>query len=127
MNDDALVAVVADDDAVTRRMLTLLLERQGWEVHSASGGEDALRLVGGLHPAILFLDARMPPPDGYEVCSLVRADTSLPRQPRIVMITAGGQDADRERAMDAQVDQFVTKPFSPSRLTALLDECRSEQ
>lgn len=122
MTDGATVVVVADDDRVTRRVLSALLERQGYEVHTASDGTETLTLVGELRPKALFVDAMMPPPDGYEVCARIRADTSLPAQPVIIMVTAAGQEADRARAVAAGVDDFVTKPFSPSQLSAKLRE-----
>jgi len=119
---EPIVVVVADDDAVTRRLLSVLLEREGHIVHTAADGEQALELIGKEHPAVLFLDAQMPPPDGYQLCALVRADETLPVQPVIMMITAAGQETDRARALVAGVDDFITKPFSPSQLSARLRE-----
>jgi CheY-like chemotaxis protein len=86
MSPATQVVVVADDDRVTRRVLSALLER-------------------------------------HEVCALIRADSDLAAtQPVIVMVTAAGQEADRARAVEAGVDDFVTKPFSPSQLSAKLQQ-----
>lgn len=112
--------VVADDDGVTRRMLTLLLERQGFRVLVASDGTGALALVREARPRVVFLDARMPAPDGYEVCRTIRSELPADAQPFVTMITAAGQDDDRERAAAVGVDEFLTKPFSPSHLSARL-------
>ncbi len=117
---DSPVAVVADDDGVTRRVLTLLLQRQGYRVLVAVDGEGALQLVRDVRPGVVFLDARMPAPDGYDVCRTIRAESPSDAQPYITMITAAGQDDDRERAADVGVDEFLTKPFSPSHLSARL-------
>ncbi len=114
------VAVVADDDGVTRRVLTMLLQRQGYRVLVAVDGEGALQLVRKERPGVVFLDARMPAPDGYEVCRTIRAETPEDEQPYVTMITAAGQDDDRERAAEVGVDEFLTKPFSPSHLSARL-------
>jgi CheY-like chemotaxis protein len=119
------VAVVADDDAATRRILTVLLERLGYLVWVAAAGDSALALIYDKRPDVLFLDARMPGPDGYEVCRLVRANRSIGRQPWVLMITAAGQEDDRRFAMEVGVDEFVTKPFSPSKLSALLAQVSS--
>ena len=116
-----LVAVVADDDGVTRRILTVLLERQGCEVYVAVDGATALALVRQRRPGVLFLDARMPGPDGFDVCRAVRAELPATAQPFVFMVTAAGQAADRERAGAVGVDEFLTKPFSPSQLSSLLD------
>jgi len=120
----APVAVVADDDGVTRRMLTLLLQRQGYRVLVAVDGEGALRHVRESRPAVVFLDARMPAPDGYEVCRTIRAEHPADAQPHVTMITAAGQDDDRKRAVEVGVDEFLTKPFSPSHLSAQLRAMR---
>ena len=120
MTDRVPRAVIADDDAVIRRVLGLLLEREGLEVHAATDGEEAVALVHELRPDVVFLDAMMPPPDGYDVCARIRAELDEAAQPRIVMITAAGQPADRDRARTAGVDHFVTKPFSPSALADYL-------
>jgi DNA-binding response OmpR family regulator len=122
---DAPVAVVADDDGVTRRVLTLLLERTGYRVLVAVDGESALSLVRTARPGVVFLDARMPDPDGYEVCRTIRAELPPEVQPYVAMITAAGQDDDRRRATDVGVDEFLTKPFSPSRVSARLSALRS--
>jgi two-component system, OmpR family, phosphate regulon response regulator PhoB len=118
------VALVADDDGVTRRVLTLLLQRQGYRVVVAVDGEGALRLVRDARPDVVFLDARMPAPDGYEVCRTIRAEAPSDAQPYVTMITAAGQDDDRERAVGVGVDEFLTKPFSPSHLSARLRALR---
>ena len=114
----APVAVVADDDGVTRRLLSLLLERQGFRVLVAADGESALTSIREAQPRLVFLDARMPAPDGYEVCRTIRAELPPDAQPFVTMITAAGQDDDREHAARVGVDEFLTKPFSPSQLSA---------
>ena len=116
------VAVVADDDGVTRRILLVLLERQQFRVCLAEDGEGALRLVRDEAPDIVFLDAQMPAPDGFEVCRTLRKELSAARQPYVIMITAAGRDVDREKAAAVGVDRFLTKPFSPSQLSQQLDE-----
>ena len=114
------VALVADDDAVTRRVLTMLLERQGFRVVAAEDGEGALRHARADQPEVIFLDAQMPAPDGYEVCRLLRAEGSAKPEPLVIMLTAAGQESDRRRAAAVGVNEFLTKPFSPSKLSARL-------
>ncbi|MDP9393610.1 MAG: response regulator [Actinomycetota bacterium] len=122
MTGDRPRAVVADDDAVIRRLLGLLLQREGFDVHAAVDGEQALRLVRDVVPQVVFLDAMMPVVDGYDACRRIREDVAARVQPVIVMVTGAGQAEDRERATAAGVDAFVTKPFSPSGLSAQLRE-----
>ena len=117
-------AVIADDDAVIRRVLGLLLQREGLEVHSANDGEEAVALVREVRPHVVFLDAMMPGTDGYDACRRIRTERDEASQPTIVMVTAAGQAEDRERATEAGVDTFITKPFSPSGLSAQVREIR---
>ncbi|MEM7035313.1 MAG: response regulator, partial [Chloroflexota bacterium] len=60
--------------------------------------------------------------DGFEVCHDVRSDTTLSRQPYIIMLTARGLEADFAKAKEMGVDEFLTKPFSPSKVVARVQE-----
>ena len=115
------LAVVADDDGVIRRLLTMMLERHGFTVLVAEDGQHALHHIQDGRPSVVFLDAQMPGIDGYEVCRRIRAEAHQP-EPTVIMLTAGGQDSDRRRATAAGVNEFMTKPFSPSKLGARLQE-----
>ena len=116
--------VIADDDAVIRRVLGLLLQREGFEVHAAGDGREAVDLVREVRPRVVFLDALMPEMDGYEACRIIRAESGPGHEPVVVMVTGAGQAEDRERAAAAGFDDFVTKPFSPSRLREKVREIR---
>ena len=118
-------AVIADDDAVIRRVLGLLMQREGFEVHAAADGDEAVELVREVFPQVVFLDARMPGTDGYDACRRIRSELDLASQPVVVMVTGAGQAEDRERATAAGIDAFVTKPFSPSGLSARIRELRA--
>ena len=120
-----LLAVVADDDGVIRRLLTMMLERQGFTVLVAEDGQHALHHIRAGRPSVVFLDAHMPGIDGYEVCRRIRAEAQQP-EPTVIMLTAAGQDSDRRRATAAGVNEFMTKPFSPSKLGARLQELIAE-
>jgi CheY-like chemotaxis protein len=122
MTEVGPTAVVADDDAVIRRLLTQLLRREGFTVHSAADGGHAVALVREVHPLVVFLDALMPVADGYTACRRIRSELDPAAQPVIVMVTGAGQGEDRELATAAGVDAFITKPFSPSRLSAQVRE-----
>ena len=82
-----LLAVVADDDGVIRRLLTMMLERQGFTVIVAEDGQHALHHIRNGRPSVVFLDAHMPVIDGYEVCRRIRAEAQQP-EPTVIMLTA---------------------------------------
>lgn len=107
--------VVADDSRTILALVTLALQRAGFEAVTAADGEQALAAVREHRPELLIVDAVMPGLDGYEVCRALRDDPDFD-QPYVIMLTAGGQEADRLRAEEVGVDEFVTKPFSPSDL-----------
>lgn len=113
--------VIADDEPHILRLLGMALGKAGFETISAVDGEEALARIRERRPAIVLLDGEMPRLSGYDVARAVRADPDLVPQPRILMLTAGGQPADAERARVAGVDEFLTKPFSPRQLVARLN------
>jgi DNA-binding response OmpR family regulator len=107
--------VVADDSDAILSLIVASLQREGYEPATATNGADALARIRELRPELVILDAVMPKGDGYEVCRELRDDPDLER-PYVIMLTAGARESDRERAEAAGVDEFITKPFSPSQL-----------
>jgi DNA-binding response OmpR family regulator len=122
---DAPVALVADDDAVIRLLLKMLLESAGFDVVVAEDGLAAVRLASNSPPQVALLDARMPALDGFQVCRAIREQGSATSRPFVIMLTASGQESDRRRAVGAGADEFLTKPFSPAKLAIRLRELRS--
>lgn len=114
--------VVADDSRTAVTVLSFALSKEGYEVITATDGLEALDRIRESRPQIVILDGMMPGRDGFEVAAEVRGDLLLEPQPHIIMITAEGRDADRERAHASGVDDFLNKPFSPSELLAKVRE-----
>ena len=98
------------------RLLEALLTARGYEVLSAADGAAALELVRSAAPDLVLLDVQMPPPDGYEVCQLIRADPRTSMLP-VVMLTAE-LGAEKTRGLEAGADDFIAKPFEPDELFA---------
>jgi CheY-like chemotaxis protein len=69
---------------------------------------------------VVLIDAKMPRLDGYAVCAAVRADPGIRRQPHIIMLTGSADAADRDRAQAAGANEFISKPFSPLHIVALV-------
>lgn len=114
--------LVADDEPHIRRILTTLLEMSDFVVDAVSDGVAALELLGGsVHYDLILLDIMMPGASGLEVLRDLR---DLPQRAEVpvMILTAKGQDADRDEAFALGAADFVTKPFSPKKLLARIDE-----
>jgi CheY-like chemotaxis protein len=106
--------VVVDDSPIVLRMLGMVLEREGLTVESAHDGEEGLATIERCQPALVFLDAMMPGLDGYDVCRRIRLLDGDACHTHVIMLTGSSDEHDRERAEEAGVDEFMTKPFSPT-------------
>lgn len=113
--------LVVDDEPYVIRSLTFVLEKQGYDVSSATNGEEAMAKVRESKPNLMFLDVMMPKKNGYEVCLEVKNDPSL-SDIYIIMLTAKGQEADREKGLSLGADEFITKPFSPMKIVERANE-----
>jgi DNA-binding response OmpR family regulator len=109
--------LVVDDEAVIRQLIAINLELEGFEVHQAVHGLDALDKARELDPDVVTLDVMMPVLDGWATARRLRADPVTSRA-RIVMISARTRPADVERGQEAGADEYVTKPFDPDDVVA---------
>jgi len=106
--------LIVDDEPHVLCSLGFVLKRAGYEVLHARTGTEALAVIDEQRPGLVFLDVMLPGVDGHEVCRKVRAAPELAGT-HVIMLTAKGQPADRQRALAAGADDYMTKPFSPSR------------
>lgn len=113
-------ALVVDDDPVSRRVIAHLLERSGHTSMVAADGHAALALLPSFQPAVACVDLRMPGMSGLELIDRMRAAMG-DRMPRIVMLTASGDDGDRQRADDAGVDRYLTKPIGSAAVASVIE------
>lgn len=110
--------LVVDDEPYILRSLTFVLRKEGFDVKEAHSGKEALEVFRKEAPDLVFLDVMMPEMNGFDVCREIKSDPAGQRV-RIVMLTARGQDTDRQRGLSAGADEYLTKPFSPSRVVEL--------
>ena len=110
--DNGKKILLVDDEPNVVKSLAFVLRKEGYDVSSASNGEDAMTMIQEAKPNLMFLDVMMPRKNGYEVCQEVKSNSSL-SDIHIIMLTAKGQEADKERGLNAGADEFMTKPFSP--------------
>ena len=121
---DTPVVLVADDDEDILALVSYRLTRAGYEVLTASDGEQALERAREHAPSLAVLDVMMPGLDGYEVTQRLRADPATAAIP-VILLTARVQDADVARGFDAGADDYVKKPFSPQELRARVESVLS--
>jgi two-component system phosphate regulon response regulator PhoB len=117
--------LVADDEPHIVDLVRITLEHDRVRVLEAFDGQQALLLAQAVRPDIVFLDVHMPGLDGLEVCRRLR-DTPETREATIVLLTAAAQKADVARGLAAGADTYLTKPFSPVALLALVERVKPE-
>jgi len=116
MHNPARILVV-DDNETNRDILVTRLAKHGYELMQAGDGEEALASIRQHRPDLVLLDVMMPKLDGLEVCRQLRADTTLPFMP-IILVTAKGGAADVVAGLDAGADEYLVKPIDQSALVA---------
>ena len=114
---DKLRVLIVDDEPHLIRSLSFLMSREGYEVYTAENGEEALQKAGQYRPELVFLDIMMPRKNGYEVCEVIRQMPEL-KNAYIIMLSAKGREIDKDNALKAGADEFMSKPFSPLEVIA---------
>ena len=118
--------LVVDDDAVIRQLVVVNLELEGFEVHTAVDGVDALEMVREVGPQVITLDIMMPRMDGWDVAAHLREDPSTVGI-KLIMLTARAQEADVKRGARIGVDYYLTKPFDPDELITVVHRLAAGQ
>src|SRR5262249_20610177 len=129
--------LLAEDNIVNAKLATRLLERLGCRVDIANNGMEALKMGQSIPVDIVFMDCQMPGMDGFEATRAIRAwerssrvgalivgpaTTRLP----IVALTANAMQGDRERCLEAGMDDYITKPLSRRDLARVLEGTRPQ-
>lgn len=115
--------LIVDDEPHLRTLIQQTLEEledDDVELLTASNGEDALTTIQQEEPNLVFLDVMMPKKNGFDVCNAVKNELGL-KQVYIILLTAKGQEFDRQRGQEVGADLYMTKPFDPD---ALLSKAR---
>lgn len=116
--------LIVDDEPHLRTLIHQTLEELEDEdvtLLTASNGEEALALIESERPALVFLDVMMPKLSGFDVCSRAKQSLGL-TDVYIVLLTAKGQEMDRQKGLEVGADLYMTKPFDPD---ALLEKART--
>lgn len=106
--------LVVEDEISLQETLAYNLKKQGYTVHTASTGGEALKLARELKPDLILLDIMLPEMDGFEVCRTLRQEMNTP----VLMLTARDDEIDRVVGLEVGADDYLTKPFSMRELMA---------
>ncbi len=113
--------LIVDDDVQVTTLLKKVLTAEGYDVTAINNSSKAIQTANSIHPALFILDLMMPPPDGFTLCRMLRADPNFAETP-ILIITA--MDISNSRATALGANDYLAKPFNldelASRIEALL-------
>jgi DNA-binding response OmpR family regulator len=121
---DAPLVLCADDDEDILSLVSLRLQRAGFQVATAADGEEAVEIARARRPALAVLDVMMPKRTGYEVLAELRGDEAL-REMKVILLSARVQEGDVAQGMDAGADAYLAKPFKAQDLVAKVEELLS--
>lgn len=108
--------LVVEDDLAISNLISVTLETQDYQYHTAKTGASAIMDVASYHPDVIILDLGLPDMDGVDIIKKVRGWTNTP----IIVVSARSEDRDKVLALDAGADDYLTKPFSVDELLARL-------
>jgi DNA-binding response OmpR family regulator len=106
--------LVVDDEPTVREVVGDYLRRDGFVVHEAGDGAEALAAVAGFRPDLVVLDLMLPAVPGLDVLRELRSGSSIP----VILLTARAEESDRVVGLELGADDYVVKPFSPRELAA---------
>jgi PAS domain S-box-containing protein len=113
--------LVAEDNEVNQKVAAKILEKLGYRVELAENGKEALAACGRRRYDAVLMDGQMPGMDGYEATRRIRErETKGGRRVPIVAMTASAMKGDREKCLEAGMDDYITKPVTPEKLEAVL-------
>jgi len=111
--------LVVDDEKDILELIDFNLSKNGYRVRTVTSGEEALELIKENDYDLIILDLMLPGVDGFDICKIIKADKNKANIP-IVMVTAKADEADKVAGLEIGADHYVTKPFSPRELLAIV-------
>jgi len=111
--------LVVDDEKDILELIDYNLSKNGYRVKIVTSGEDALELIKENDYDLIILDLMLPGVDGFDICKIIKSDKQKANIP-IVMVTAKADEADKVAGLEIGADHYVTKPFSPRELLAIV-------
>jgi CheY-like chemotaxis protein len=121
MGRDKPLIVIAEDAGIQVRLAQLCLERANYQVRAARDGKEALECIRSEKPDLVLLDVEMPVMNGFQVLDQLRRDEATRHIP-VIMLTAHAKDSGLFEEWATARDEFMTKPFSPNQLLAIVQK-----
>ncbi len=106
--------LIVDDDQHIAELISLYLEKEGFDTKEVYDGREAVTMVAMYQPDMIILDLMLPGMDGYQVCAEVRKTNKVP----IIMLTAKGETFDKVLGLELGADDYMVKPFDTKELVA---------
>ena len=119
----ALRILLAEDNAVNQKVAIRILNRLGLQADVAANGLEAIKMLQLSTYDVVLMDVQMPEMDGFEATAKINSDIPVERRPRIVAMTANAMTGDRERCLDAGMDDYISKPVRRQELLDALLRC----
>ncbi|RMG05106.1 MAG: response regulator [Nitrospirae bacterium] len=119
--EDKLKVLVIDDSPTVRRLAEIVLSQSGYQVYTASDGDEGLEIARDVMPSIILVDFIMPKMNGYKLCKIIRSDPELKDIP-LILITAKGEDVGQTFEEKFGVLHYFQKPFEPDDLVKKINE-----
>ena len=123
----SLSILLAEDNEFNRILALKLVEKSGFSADTASNGLDVLAALERKDYDLVFMDVLMPEMDGMEATRFIRRDFPERRQPYIVAMTAQSMQGDREKCIDAGMDDYISKPVRPQEVLRALRTCAARK
>jgi len=126
MENEKKKILIIEDSLTMQRILSFVLEKEGYDVEIANNGAEGLEKARTNKPDLIFTDLMMPIMDGFEVCRQIRADDSL-KDTIVIILTSRGQDSDVEKGLQAGADDYLMKPFDPPKVVERVHQIFSQE